>query len=152
MIFTFPTSKTNEGFFFNRRFICSHSFRHNRDHKENSSIAQPSFPKKHWDTGGNFPCWDRHLKIWPISAVTTGWSSDRLLLAPFPTTGCNEQDVQIKIKKNVHRNVALSCTVIGQKLSHNQLNQSNAKLDLLRAFSTAVGSFRCCFCCRFFFF
>lgn len=45
MIFTFPTSKTNEGFFFNRRFICSHSFRHNRDHKENSSIAQPSFPK-----------------------------------------------------------------------------------------------------------
>lgn len=83
--------------------------------------------------------------------MTTGWSSDRLLLAPFPTTGCNEQDVQIK-KKNVHRNVALSCTVIGQKLSHNQLNQSNAKLDLLRAFSTAVGSFRCCFCCRFFFF
>ena len=41
--------------------------------------------------------------------------------------------------------------MIGQKLSHNQLNQSNAKLDLLRAFSTAVGSFRCCFCCRFFF-
>ena len=56
------------------------------------------------------------------------------------------------LKKNVHRNVALSCTVIGQKLSHNQLNQSNAKLDLLRVFSTAVGSFRCCFCCRFFFF
>lgn len=46
MIFTFPTSKTNEGFFFNRRFICSHSFRHNRDHKENSIVLHSLVSQK----------------------------------------------------------------------------------------------------------
>lgn len=145
MIFTFPTSKTNEGFF----LIEDSYFRHNRDHKENSSIAQPSFPKNI----------EAQEEIFHVEIDT--WRFDRSVLWPldglqidsflhhFPQRAAMSK--MYKFKKNVHRNVALSCTVIGQKLSHNQLNQSNAKLDLLRAFSTTVGSFRCCFCCRFFF-